>query len=139
MRFHLINKRLIIKDWQCLNLKQIVGFYYLEFSYIENEENSYVGINNVDASLILNVAVANTTFDYPIHSTIAADVNLDTFINANDSYVIAKFMNDPSFSMNEDNIRWKFVYEMDTSTNLMGNENIIIYGIKLGDPNGSWE
>jgi hypothetical protein len=47
--------------------------------------------------------------------------------------------------MNEYDIRWKFVSEMDTLeaitilTDLSDYENILIYGIKLGDPNGYWE
>jgi len=53
-------------------------------------------------------------------------------------------MHDPLFSMNEENIMWKFVSVsgMETIydiTNLTGNNNILIYGIKLGDANGTWE
>lgn len=117
-------------------------YFYFDFIYVEDAENNYTGINNTDASLILDVVVAESTFIYPIHSSIAADVNLDGRINSYDSSLIGRLMNDSSFSMNELDIRWKFVSEMDTIydiTNLSGNDNILIHGIKLGDPNGSWE
>jgi hypothetical protein len=116
--------------------------YYFEFSYIESTNNNHLGIQGNDAQLISQVVVSESSFEVfndPIHSYIAADVNLDGRINSYDSSLIGRFTNDSSFSMNESNTRWKFVSGMDAITNLTDNENIVIYGIKLGDPNGSWE
>ena len=114
--------------------------YYLDY-YFEPEESIYTGIQDNDASLLLDVIVGNTTFEYQEYSAIAADVNLNGIVNSWDASLIGRFMNDPNFNMNDSNIRWKFESNMDSTTNIAVDwlENIMIYGIKLGDTNGSWD
>ena len=118
-------------------------YYYLEFSYTEITNNNHIGIQENDAQLISQVVISESSFEVfndPIYSYIAADVNLDGRINSFDSSLIGRFLQNPSsFNMNESNTRWKFVSGTDTITNLSDNENIVIYGIKLGDSNGSWD
>ncbi|MBT6870302.1 MAG: hypothetical protein HOA66_02480, partial [Candidatus Marinimicrobia bacterium] len=123
-------------------------FYYFEYSSSESIDNSHIGINLSDADLISDVVVTLESFPYDNEitqnniSSIAADVDINGIVNAFDATRIRRFMSGTSSELNELNVRWRFISELDTIynlTNLNGNENILIYGIKLGDPNGSWE
>jgi hypothetical protein len=121
--------------------------YYFECSYTESPNNNHLGIEGNDAQLISQIVVAEEIFDGAFNNfdSIAADVNQDGLINSYDSSLIIRYLDalslseSTSFSMNEvEMIRWKFVSEPIPS--LIGNiEDITIYGIKLGDPDGSWE
>ena len=140
--------KFLITDVPLKNIQTDIEYesYYLEYLY---SENSPVGINTIDAYHIAKVVVGLETFVYnedppQNYSAIAADVNLNGIINSYDASVIDQFMGDNSLSMNDSNIRWKFVSEVDVITTdevtgLTGDNSILVIGIKLGDPNGTWE
>ena len=114
--------------------------YYLEYSYLEDSPPPF---GELQAELISEVIVGIESFQYS-NSIIAADVDLNSQVNAFDATLIRRFESGIISGMNEYNIGWKFVSEMDTleaitvSTDLSDYENILIYGIKLGDPKGYW-
>ena len=77
-------------------------------------------------------------------------MDLNEYVNAFDATIIHRYlesidMGDPLFSMNSLDRRWKFVDRSQSEigiiydiTNLMGDNKILIHGIKLGDVNGNW-
>ena len=119
-------------------------YYYLEYSY--SEDSPPISAHS-QADLIAYVVVGLETFPYDdenaevYHSSIAADVDLNGIINAFDATLIHRLISGTSSSLNESDIRWKFVSEMDSIydiTNLTGDNELSIIGIKLGDPYGWW-
>ena len=122
--------------------------YYFKYSY---SEDSPPPVGDVQAELIVKVVVGIESFptflsdnEYTdgYHSSIAADVDLNDHINAFDATLIRRFESGASSSLNELDIRWKFVSEIDTIydiTNLTDYNNFLIHGVKLGDPHGYWE
>ena len=140
--------KFLITDVPLKNIEIDIEYesYYFEYLY---SENSPRGINSDEAVHIAKVVVGLETFVYNEdspnnYSAIAADVNLNGIINSFDASVIDKFMSDNSLSMNNSNIRWKFVSEIDVITanqiiSLTGNNSFSVIGIKLGDTNGDWE
>jgi len=122
--------------------------YYFKYSY---SEDSPPPVGDVQAELIVKVVVgiesfptflSDNEYTYGYHSSIAADVDLNDHINAFDATLIRRFESGASSSLNELDIRWKFVSEIDTIydiTNLTDYNNFLIHGVKLGDPHGYWE
>ena len=142
---YLVSSRTMINGEKIISVKS-------EKSLIKNTPISYKGIielspfnfnlNVIAKDLDLNQLFKDQIlFNEIINSGIFSNKNLNGIVNSWDASLIGRFMNDPNFNMNDSNIRWKFESNMDSTTNIAVDwlENIMIYGIKLGDTNGSWD